>query len=165
MGFDSESQRMSEIHRYYRQRFSLAARMTVLGIVGVALIAAVATTFVASREDKDDRDGQTLEERIADLSTQLDDSAKSISAIESEIEARRQLVADLQAKKEQYEALTGVTPEQVEAISQALDQQFDKNRSFWDSPLGIFLPGFVIGSLFFILGTFVAGPWLQRRRA
>lgn len=138
--------------------------LTVAAAAIAASGAAIVPLAIGRIRPDEPKQPQTLEERITDLSAQLGDSARSISAIEAEIEARRQLVNDLRKQQQQYESLDDLRPEQVEAVAQSLREQIDESRSFWDTPLGIFLPNFITGLFFFTLGTFLVGPWLQRYR-
>lgn len=136
-----------------------AAAFVVMSTVALSQLTIVSLT-TKHQEDSP----PTLDQRVALLGQQLTDASSAISEIEQEVEARQRLVSKLESDQRTFEALAQMDQAEVEAVSQALRQQIDESKSFWDSPWGRFLPGFVSGLTFFTLGTLVVGPWLQRRR-
>jgi len=163
MHLSRETARLLDAFGYRLARSNLLLTMTAAAIAVLSMVS-VSSLLISIGFQDAPAQPQTLEERIAELSDNLDESARTISGIEDEVEARRRLVDDLREQQNQYEALADLKPEQVEAVAQALGEQIDEQRSFWDSPWGRMVPGFASGSFFFFLGTFVVGPWLQRHR-
>jgi hypothetical protein len=83
-----------------------------------------------------------LEHRITRIAESLKDSTKSLNEISQEIEARKELVAKLQAE---IEAANLKTPE-INAVAQLLRNVLIKERksTFWQN--------MVVGFIFFMLG-------------
>lgn len=83
----------------------------------------------------------TLQDRIQDLTGSLNDAAEVIGSIETEIEARRSLVADLERKAQAAEALSEVNKEAFDAAAQVLRGEIERNEregAWWDVAKNVF---------------------------
>jgi len=106
----------------------------------------------------------SLEERIVQLSNQLDRSARIIGEAEQEMAARRDLVEQLAADQQRYEELTSLQEEEVEAVAQTLQRELDRagRRSFWEQvALGVFFLFAGIGLDGFVF-PLIARRWQTR---
>jgi septal ring factor EnvC (AmiA/AmiB activator) len=85
-------------------------------------------------EDNMSRDRtQTLEERIAILSSNLERSSQAISEIEAEIAQRHQLVVQLEQQRQTTENLLRLNREEVESVAQLIrgEVRANERQSFW----------------------------------
>jgi t-SNARE complex subunit (syntaxin) len=90
---------------------------------------------------------ETTEDRVKKLSQSLQEAVTLISEIESEIKERTTLAEKLQLDIKTYDRLVQLKKPEVEAISQLLRGELQKEgrKSFWQ--------GFAINFLFFVLGA------------
>ncbi len=90
---------------------------------------------------------ETLEVRIDKLTAALKSSSQLVSEVESEIQARKELVVELQKDAEKYEKLISLNQEQVDAVAQVLQGELTKEsgKSFKKSLL--------VNFIFFLLGA------------
>jgi t-SNARE complex subunit (syntaxin) len=100
----------------------------------------------------------TIEDRIKQLTSSLQESTKLISQVESEISERSALVEKLKKDSETYEQIVKLKEADVEAIAQLLRGELKKegNRSFWK--------GVAVNFLFFIfglVGSIIIGAMLK----
>jgi arginine/ornithine N-succinyltransferase beta subunit len=106
-------------------------RFTATLVTGI--IASV-TLVVATEWTQKKRPGEiTLEQKITALTKNLNDSARAISEVEREVQARRQLADKLRADAEEAQNLATLNQKQVEAVAQALRGQLEEREraSFW----------------------------------
>lgn len=96
--------------------------------VSYLLIAALATVgfavaLIIIRRRKESSTTQTLEQRIAELSTSLTSAAHVVAEIENEVGARQRLVERLKEDAERAEALSKLRQSEVDAVAQTLRAQ------------------------------------------
>jgi hypothetical protein len=90
-------------------------------IVGLILLTTLATILTISRRRRPLRESETLEQRIAKLTANLQSAAHVVADIEKEVHNRRKLVDDLEKNAEQARELGKLHRGQVDAVSQALE--------------------------------------------
>jgi len=129
----------------------------VLGVI-VASIGAGISALVGFIGDDTEGD-RTLEARISLLLDNLELASNAISAIEVEIEKRKELVSKLGQQQQAAEALSQLNREQVEAVAQLLRGEVEagNRRSFW---LNFGVTAGVAG-FFYVIGF--TSPFLLRK--
>lgn len=122
-------------------------------VVGSVLMAALALVLlVLVRRRRKMQDSPTLEQRISELSTNLEAAASVVAEIEGEVQARQELVERLKGDAERAEALAKLHKSEVEAVAQALRAEltwFDRRTLKSNIIIGIV--GYVLGVISSIL--------------
>ncbi len=112
-------------------------------------------------------DPTPLETRIAQLSEQLNESARIIGEAEQEIASRRDLVEQLAADQRRYEGLTRLQEDEVQAVAQTLQRELDRagRRALYEQiALGVLFLFAGIGLERFVF-PFVTHHWRTRRES
>jgi hypothetical protein len=135
----------------------------ITGLVASAISAWALLTGVIGTEPNAGNSQQTLEQRIALLTTNLDQASSAISDIEREIDERRQIVSRLEEQRQIAEAITTLNKEQVEAVAQLFKGEVEASnrRSFWrDIWVTV-----AVSAFFYILGAVTPATygWLTTR--
>lgn len=97
----------------------------------------------------------TLQDRISNLTKNLESSVAVITEIESEISKRKNLAQQLEADIERYNTLKDISKAQVEAIAQTLKIPLEKESR--NSLIKTAIITFVVTLIFFILGYLLGG--------
>lgn len=123
---------------------------TVAVISGIAAGFSAIHGFRTAYYAKPSNKNQTLEDRIDKLTDALKESSHLVSEVENEINARKNLVQELQEDAEKYQKLISMNKEQVEAVAQLLQGELQKEgkKSFWKGVLANFI--------FFVLGASIS---------
>jgi hypothetical protein len=130
----------------------LAVAVALLGLLGAFLQFWLQRNLASQRRREPD-----LRDRIKHLSANLSTAAAAISAIEREVQARQQLVAQLEEDAERAEVLARLHQSELEAVVQTLQVEFRgaERRSFRLNLL-LSLGFFIAGSIASILiGTYI----------
>jgi chromosome segregation ATPase len=96
--------------------------------------------------EKDDAP-ETLDQRIAHLADSLAAASESISAVEAEIESRKQLVEELERDARTHEKLLRLRKSEVEAVAQTLRGELVREGRH------SFRLGLAQNAVFFVLGA------------
>ena len=145
-----------EIRRRWGAVCNFLDPAVIPGIVAFTALLIAANFYVAVLEVRSRASG-SLESRIEQLSESLADAAQIISAIESEVDARQELVARLQEQRVVAEAAAELNQEQVDAIAQILGNEVDR------SSRQTFIRAVVLNIVFFVLGVGAAEGFHRRR--
>jgi hypothetical protein len=121
-------------------------------IAFLGLLVALQQLWLARRSASRKEDKPDLRDRIQELSTSLNTAAAAISAIEQEVQARQQLVAQLEEDAERAEALARLHEREVQAVVQALQLEFRRSER---RSLRLNL---LLSTVFFIVGSITS--WL-----
>jgi dipeptide/tripeptide permease len=97
----------------------------------------------------------TLQDRISNLTKNLESSVAIITEIETEISKRKNLAQQLEADIERYNKLKEINKAQVEAIAQTLRIPLVKESR--KSLIINAIVTFVVALIFFAIGYFVGG--------
>lgn len=120
----------------------------IVAMVGVSvLVASLAETFISQRTQP-----TTLEQKIEILSSNLEDAAKAISEIETEIARRQELVERLEEQRRTTEELLALNQDQVEAVAEILRSELQRearSRFWFDIATRV-----AIAAFFFLLGIY-----------
>lgn len=118
--------------------------LTVTAGLIASFLAGLINNFTRKKEQKK---GESIEDRVARLTKSLNEATSLISNIESEISARSSLATQLQNDIDKYNDLVGIKKPEVEAIAQLLRGELQKEgkSTFWKS--------FAVNFMFFILGA------------
>jgi methyl-accepting chemotaxis protein len=118
---------------------------SLLTVVMVGFITSILERFVEKSQRLAGKK-ETIEERIKQLTSSLQESTNLIAEVESEISERSALVEKLKKDAETYEQVVKLKGPEVEAVAQLLRGELKKegSRSFWK--------GVAVNFLFFILG-------------
>jgi DNA relaxase NicK len=113
-------------------------------------IGAVLSFWSAFADRKKTTKEDSLETKVASLTSALGESTKIINHIQSEIESKHKLVEKLKEDHEHYEKLVNLKESDVEAVAQLLrgELQKESNKSFTKSVAANFV--------FFFLGSIVS---------
>jgi hypothetical protein len=125
----------------------LAYLGAAVGLLGILVVSWLLWLQRLHRQREPD-----LRDRVKQLSANLSTAATAISAIEQEVQARQQLVAQLEEDAERAEALARLHESEVQAVVQTLQVEFRgaERRSFRLNLL-LSLGSFVAGSIASIL--------------
>jgi hypothetical protein len=128
----------------------LAFIAAAIGLLG--LLVALQQLWLVRRSTLRKEGEPDLRDRIKQLSTSLSTAATAISAIEQEVQARQQLVAQLEEDAERAEALARLHESEVQAVVQTLQLEFHRSerRSLRHNLL--------LSTVFFIAGSIAS--WL-----
>jgi hypothetical protein len=96
----------------------LGVAVALLGFLIAFLLVALQRSSVLHRQPEPD-----LRDRIKQLSANLSTAAAAISAIEQEVQARQQLVAELEEDAERAEVLARLHESEVQAVAQTLQME------------------------------------------
>jgi vacuolar-type H+-ATPase subunit I/STV1 len=99
---------------------------------------------------------QTLEERIKQLTSSLEDASKVVGEVEQEIEERRELARKLEQDVETYKNVVALKKDEVEAVAQLLRGELKK-----EGRRG-FIQNLVVNFLFFVVGVLVTFFLIKR---
>lgn len=110
-------------------------------------ISGITAALSAWLERKKGGRGETIEDRVNNLTRSLKEATQLISNIESEIKARSALASQLQQDLDRYNQLVEMKKPEVEAIAQLLrgELKMEARATFWK--------GFLLNFLFFVLGA------------
>jgi Excalibur calcium-binding domain len=125
----------------------IAAAIVLLGLLAALQLWWLARRGALRKEGEPD-----LRDRIKQLSTSLNTAASAISAIEQEVQARQQLVAQLEEDAERAEALARLHECEVQAVVQTLQLEFRRSER---RSLRLNL---LLSTVFFIAGSIAS--WL-----
>lgn len=157
-GFQRLLVRQNEEHRRELERARKRGLWGLSASIGgmVAALLGVALSFEFNYYS---RPHDTLTDRIATLTKSLNDSARTISDIEQEVNRRQALLAKLQHDADEAKNLAALNSAQANAVVQALRGELDREsgKSWWSS--------IVQGLIFAVLGAVfgVAASELWRR--
>ena len=129
-----------------------------LVLAGLAAAAAgflVATWQVFQQRRSQKTQAPTLEDRISNLTKNLESALSVVAELEREIFQRKELAQRLQQDVERYNQLRQLNQAQVEAIAQTLRVQVAKESRKFTVFNGVIT--FVVGLVFFIVGFFLGG--------
>jgi len=134
--------------------------MDVMSILGIALGAAVAVsagfTIVRLLLGRGEEEKEpTLQDRISNLTKNLESSATVITEIEAEISKRKSLAQQLETDIERDKKLKEISKDQVEAIAQTLRIPLVKESR--KSLIINAIITFVVALVFFAIGYLVGG--------
>jgi len=134
--------------------------MDVMSILGIALGAAVAVsagfTIVRLLLGRGEEEKEpTLQDRISNLTKNLESSAAVITEIEAEISKRKSLAQQLETDIERDKKLKEISKDQVEAIAQTLRIPLVKESR--KSLIINAIITFVVALVFFAIGYLVGG--------
>ncbi len=90
---------------------------------------------------------ETLEQRIARLTTALSEAVTLISSIEAEINRRKALVTQLQSDIDTYNQVVSLKASEVEAVSQMLRGELKRSSAV------ALTQNIILGVVFFALGV------------
>jgi hypothetical protein len=89
---------------------------------------------------------RTLEERLAELSKSMRDSARLVEEVSAELEARAATARQLKEEAETAEAIVGLHKEQTEAVRKMMDRELTKTvHSIRADSVKIGIASFVAG--------------------
>ena len=117
-------------------------------IFAIAAIISITAQHILSTYLWEKQKNNTLQERVDRLTSSLGDAMTLLSEFESEIKTRSALVDNLKKDIKQYNKISKLNKDEVEAIAYLLRGELQKGsrKSFWQ--------GFVINFIFFLLGAF-----------
>ena len=119
---------------------------SLLGALFVAFVLRVSFFWFAKQQK------ETIGERVEKLTNSLRENIRILSEIEAEVNKRKNLIEKLSRDQLQYEQLTNLRGDDLEAISQVI-----MNEARRDNRASL-LWSFVFGLFFFIAGAVVS--WL-----
>ena len=126
--------------------------LSVAGALSSVIVSVIQSFLVRNREKP-----ETLEDRIAKLSSALKKSSRLVAEVEGEISKRQALVVELQNDADRYQKLVSLNREQVDAVAQLLQGELRREgtKSFWK--------GVLVNFVFFALGAVLS--WYLGRGA
>jgi len=127
-------------------------------VIGVSFSVAVSgLIFLVQSASKEKEKGKepTLQDRISNLTKNLESSVAVITEIETEISKRKNLAQQLEADIERYDKLKDISRAQVEAIAQTLKIPLEKESR--KSLIRTAVITFVVTLIFFTLGYLLGG--------
>lgn len=128
-----------------------------IGITAIAgaVISLLTSLYQQRLKKKGKGEELTLQDRISDLTKNLESAAAVVTDIEAEISKRKNLAQQLETDIERYNKLKEINQAQVEAIAQTLRIPLLKESR--KSLVINALVTFVIALIFFGVGYFVGG--------
>jgi hypothetical protein len=102
-------------------------------LIGTGVVLGVSFgIYLRQRRQSEDSDGQGLERRVAELTTNLREAASVVGEIEQEVSARQKLLDQLKEDSQRAEELSKLRAPEVEAVTQALKGQLSvlERKSF-----------------------------------
>jgi gas vesicle protein len=103
----------------------------LLSLLG-GVVGALTSVWTALSRSPSNR-APSLEDKVAVLTSSLNQAAKAISEVESEVRNRQQLADKLRKDAEEARKIVTLNKEQVEAVSQALRGQLQQREraTYW----------------------------------